>query len=58
MDDLTLATLYMNFKEFNGDDNIEVACAMCKDGYVFDFRIKLCLKQTPKIESCLKSYIS
>ena len=31
---------------------------MCKDGYVFDFRINLCVKRIPKIESCLRSYIN
>ncbi|CAD8177360.1 unnamed protein product [Paramecium octaurelia] len=30
VDDLTLTTLYLNFNQFNGDDNIQVGCAMCK----------------------------
>ncbi|CAD8100237.1 unnamed protein product [Paramecium primaurelia] len=58
VDNLTLTTLQKNFQQFNGDDDIQVGCAMCKDGYVFDFRINLCVKQTPKIESCLRSYIN
>ncbi|CAD8205203.1 unnamed protein product [Paramecium octaurelia] len=58
VDNLKLATLYFDFKEFNGDDNFQVGCAMCNDGYVFDFRIGLCLKQTPKIDTCLRSYIN
>lgn len=31
---------------------------MCQDGYVYDFGIGLCVRQTPKIESCLRSYIN
>ncbi|CAK92601.1 unnamed protein product (macronuclear) [Paramecium tetraurelia] len=58
LDNLELTTLYRKFKLFNGDDNIQVGCAMCQDGYIFDFRVGLCLKQTPNIEFCLRSYIS
>ncbi|CAD8188935.1 unnamed protein product [Paramecium octaurelia] len=58
LDNLELTTLYRNFKLFNGDDNVQVGCAMCQDGYIFDFRVRLCLKQTPNIEFCLRSYIS
>ncbi|CAD8187960.1 unnamed protein product [Paramecium octaurelia] len=57
-DDLTKSTLYQNFQKFNADENLKVGCAMCEDGYIFDFQLGECLKKSSKIDTCLRSYIN
>ncbi|CAD8096297.1 unnamed protein product [Paramecium primaurelia] len=57
-DDLTKCTLYKDFQIFNGDDNLKVGCALCENGYIFDFQLGMCLQQSSKIETCLRSYIN
>ncbi|CAK56679.1 unnamed protein product (macronuclear) [Paramecium tetraurelia] len=57
-DDLTKSTLYQNFQKFNGEDNLKVGCALCEDGYIFDFQLGECLKKSSKIDTCLRSYIN
>ncbi|CAD8122023.1 unnamed protein product [Paramecium sonneborni] len=52
------STLYKNFESFNVEEQINVGCAMCEDGFIYDFMIGECLRQQPKIESCLRSFIN
>ncbi|CAD8085140.1 unnamed protein product [Paramecium primaurelia] len=52
------STLYKNFGNFNEDQIILVGCAMCQDGYIFDFTIGECQRQQSKIETCLRSFIN
>ncbi|CAD8159251.1 unnamed protein product [Paramecium pentaurelia] len=52
------STLYKNFESFFGEQMIQVGCAMCQDGFIFDFTIGECLKQQSKIETCLRSFIN
>ncbi|CAD8213453.1 unnamed protein product [Paramecium pentaurelia] len=52
------STLYKNFESFNEDQIILIGCAMCQDGYIFDFTIGECQNQQSKIETCLRSFIN
>ncbi|CAK81358.1 unnamed protein product (macronuclear) [Paramecium tetraurelia] len=52
------STLYQNFESFNNDQMIQIGCAMCEDGFMFDFIIGECLRQQSKIQSCLRSFIN
>ncbi|CAD8198782.1 unnamed protein product [Paramecium pentaurelia] len=52
------STLYKDFESFNTDQIVYIGCAMCEDGYIFDFLIGECFKQQPQIETCLRSFIN
>ncbi|CAD8112914.1 unnamed protein product [Paramecium sonneborni] len=41
----------------NNLDNIKIGCALCKDNYIFDFTINLCLLQKSQLKSCQRSFI-
>ncbi|CAD8130601.1 unnamed protein product [Paramecium sonneborni] len=45
--------IYQHMKE----QQIRIGCAYCQNGYIFDFTLGLCIKQAPKIEHCLTSYV-
>ncbi|CAD8079294.1 unnamed protein product [Paramecium sonneborni] len=57
-EDTFKSTLYKNFESFNVDEQTNVGCALCEDGFIFDFTIGECLRQQPKIQSCLRSFIN
>ncbi|CAD8086012.1 unnamed protein product [Paramecium primaurelia] len=52
------STLYKDFESFNTDQIVYIGCAMCEDGFIFDFLIGECFKQQPQIETCLRSFIN
>ncbi|CAD8173391.1 unnamed protein product [Paramecium octaurelia] len=52
------STLYKNFEGSNSDQMIKIGCAMCEDGFIFDFTIGECLRQQSKILTCLRSFIN
>ncbi|CAD8209833.1 unnamed protein product [Paramecium octaurelia] len=52
------STLFQNFESFNNDEMIQIGCAMCVDGFMFDFIIGECLSQQSKIQTCLRSFIN
>ncbi|CAD8157212.1 unnamed protein product [Paramecium octaurelia] len=56
--DLTQCTLYKQFQSFNIDDSFHIGCALCKDGFIFDFTTGVCNYQKPQIFNCLRSYIN
>ncbi|CAD8214891.1 unnamed protein product [Paramecium octaurelia] len=52
------STLYKNFENFDTDSMTEIGCAMCEDGFIFDFTKGECLRQQSRIQSCLRSFIN
>ncbi|CAK86412.1 unnamed protein product (macronuclear) [Paramecium tetraurelia] len=56
--DLTKCTLYKNFQPFGFDDSYHLGCALCKDGFIFDFTSGICKYQQPQIINCIRSYIN
>ncbi|CAK61293.1 unnamed protein product (macronuclear) [Paramecium tetraurelia] len=52
------STLYKDFESPNSDQMIQIGCAMCEDGFIFDFKIGECLRYQSKIQTCLRSFIN
>ncbi|CAD8208304.1 unnamed protein product [Paramecium octaurelia] len=52
------STLYKDFEGSNSDQMIQIGCAMCEDGFIFDFTFGECLRQLSKIQTCLRSFIN
>ncbi|CAD8122669.1 unnamed protein product [Paramecium sonneborni] len=43
---------------YESDNQFEIGCALCKDGFMYDFTIKECIYRRPQIQNCLASYIN
>ncbi|CAD8097972.1 unnamed protein product [Paramecium primaurelia] len=55
--DLSKCTLYINFEDFDLEQEIKIGCALCQDNFIFDFITGTCQFDTPKIQNCLRSFI-
>ncbi|CAD8123905.1 unnamed protein product [Paramecium sonneborni] len=58
LDDFTRNTLSFTDILFDSDEAFQVGCALCQDGFIYDFIIKECKYKDPSIENCLRSYIN
>ncbi|CAD8176500.1 unnamed protein product [Paramecium pentaurelia] len=56
--DLTKCTLYKYFEQFDFNEYHQIGCALCKDGFIFDFIQGICKYQKPYINNCIRSYIN
>lgn len=45
--DLTKCTLYKKFVSFEFDEYHNIGCALCKDGFIFDFTTGICQYKEP-----------
>ncbi|CAD8128826.1 unnamed protein product [Paramecium sonneborni] len=58
MNDLTKCTLYYNFQSFPIDEFLNIGCALCDVGFIFDFQKGKCLFKDSKLPYCLRSFIN
>ncbi|CAD8195642.1 unnamed protein product [Paramecium octaurelia] len=58
-DNLEYSTLQLyNIESIeNQITSILVGCLLCENDYIFDFSLGKCIKQTPRIQYCLTSYV-
>ncbi|CAD8094623.1 unnamed protein product [Paramecium sonneborni] len=56
INDLTKCTLYQGFQAFQIDEYHRVGCALCKNGFIFDFIKGKCIYEQPNIKNCLRAY--
>ncbi|CAK63537.1 unnamed protein product (macronuclear) [Paramecium tetraurelia] len=56
--DLTKCTLYNDFQAFKIDEFHKIGCALCLDGFIFDFTQSKCIYKEPTLTNCLRSFIN
>ncbi|CAD8102338.1 unnamed protein product [Paramecium sonneborni] len=56
--DLGKCTLYSQYEIFQIDEFHRIGCALCEEGFIFDFVKDKCLYQKPLIKDCLRSFIN
>ncbi|CAK92782.1 unnamed protein product (macronuclear) [Paramecium tetraurelia] len=54
--DLTYCTLYKDFQYFKIDEFHKVGCALCQEGFIFDFVQGGCHYQKPQTINCLRAF--
>ncbi|CAD8095639.1 unnamed protein product [Paramecium sonneborni] len=54
---LLKSTLYKNFEKFDEEEELKVGCALCEDGFIFNFNTGKCINQKPQIQNCIRSFI-
>ncbi|CAD8203419.1 unnamed protein product [Paramecium octaurelia] len=60
-DDVQKNTIFYKWSDnrINAIDlQVEIGCAQCREGYIFDFKIGQCLFQQPQIYNCLRSFVN
>ncbi|CAD8201980.1 unnamed protein product [Paramecium pentaurelia] len=56
--DLTKCTLYSEFQVFSKDEFLKIGCALCLDGFIFDFTLGKCIYKESTLPNCLRSFIN
>ncbi|CAD8097021.1 unnamed protein product [Paramecium primaurelia] len=57
-DDLSKCTLFKDFDIFPLNEHLKTGCALCQDGYIFNFLTNLCEYSKPKAKNCLRAFIN
>ncbi|CAD8117743.1 unnamed protein product [Paramecium sonneborni] len=55
---LLKSTLYKNFEQFGEGEELKVGCALCDEGFIFNFNKGKCINQKPQIQNCIRSFIN
>ncbi|CAD8092349.1 unnamed protein product [Paramecium sonneborni] len=57
--DQDVSSLYPSYAITEDDfEYIKIGCALCKDNYIFDFTLNLCINQISQLKSCQRSFIN
>ncbi|CAD8214597.1 unnamed protein product [Paramecium pentaurelia] len=56
--DLTKCTLYSEFQTFQKDEFLKLGCALCLDGFIFDFTLGICIYKESTLPNCKRSFIN
>ncbi|CAD8197546.1 unnamed protein product [Paramecium pentaurelia] len=56
--DLTKCTLYSEFQLFQKDEFLKIGCALCLDGFIFDFTLSNCFYKESPLPNCLSYFIN